>query len=89
VLAAGELPGLAGLVPELVPEQAARPGTAAAAMAQAAIRPGFMVSPHVARLGRGCATGLELPWNGAETRSAQGLKRSCSHNLRHGSLGAV
>jgi hypothetical protein len=36
---------LAGLLPELVPEQAARPGTATAAMAQAAIRPGFMASP--------------------------------------------
>ena len=65
VLAAAELPGLTGLLPELVPEQAARPGTATAAMAQAAIRPGFMVSPHVARLGRGCATGLEPPWNGS------------------------
>ena len=41
LLAAGELPELAGLLPE----QAARPGTATAAMAQAAIRPGFMVSP--------------------------------------------
>ena len=45
VLAADELPGLAGLPPELVPEQAARPGMATAAMAQPAIRPGFMVSP--------------------------------------------
>jgi len=45
VPAADELAELAGLLPELVPEQAARPGTATAAMAQAAIRPGFMVSP--------------------------------------------
>jgi hypothetical protein len=45
LLAAGELAGLAGLLPVLVPEQAARPGTATAAMAQAVIRPGFMVSP--------------------------------------------
>ena len=45
VPAADEVAELAGLLPELVPEQAARPGTATAAMAQAAIRPGFMVSP--------------------------------------------
>jgi len=45
VPAADELAELAGLLPELVPEQAARPGTATAAMAQAAIRPGFMMSP--------------------------------------------
>ena len=45
LLAADELAELAGLLPELVPEQAARPGTATAAMAQAVIRPGFMVSP--------------------------------------------
>jgi hypothetical protein len=45
VPAADELAVPAGLLPELVPEQAARPGTATAAMVQAAIRPGFMVSP--------------------------------------------
>jgi hypothetical protein len=45
VPAADELSGPAGLLPELVPEQAARPGMATAAMAQAAIKPGFMVSP--------------------------------------------
>ena len=45
LIGSDELAELAGLLPELVPEQAARPGTATAAMAQAAVRPGFMVSP--------------------------------------------
>jgi hypothetical protein len=45
LLATGELAELAGLFPELAPEQAARPGMAIAVMTQAAVRPGFMATP--------------------------------------------
>jgi hypothetical protein len=61
VAADGLLPAVELVPPELLAEQAARPGTAMAVMTQAAIRPGFMVSPHISRLPRGCPTGLQPP----------------------------